>query len=327
MPNEEDELEPEMGPLLSVAGHFTDVSQATKTEPKWVIKDVLPEGLVFMAGPPKESFKSTITMALAARVAQYKCKALPLDWVATCKGPVMMWSHEADAGELRYILEEGLGVKATDEERILICDRPEEFRLDEPEGQEQFMHWLDERKPALAVLDPLANFHSIEEKDAGKMIRMIAPLRRWAKENGCCALVVHHTRKLDEDRQYKAADMRGTSALFGLCDGVLIMSPAQGPLTVQIDAQFKRAKPWNKIVQLAAWDMKDRQGGEQMREVDLMVLKAIAHKYVTSTSIAEYIHLGEESVAKRLTALTGSGHISKDSGSVVLTNAGKRAIK
>lgn len=316
-------------PLLPVHGYFTDVSQAEKSPPKWVIEGVLPEGLVFMAGPPKESFKSTITMALAALVAQYKCTVLPPEWQPKLKGPVMIWSHEADAGELRFILEDGLGVKLSAEERILVCDRPEEFRLDEPEGQDQMMHWLDERKPALAVIDPLANAHSLQEKDSGEMIRIIAPLRRWAKSNGCCLLVVHHTRKLEEDRQFKAADMRGTGALLGLCDGILTMSPAQGPLTVQIDAIFKRAKPWNKVIQLAAWDMKDRQqGGEPLRPVHHIVLKQVAHKFRTVEAIVEHAKAGgAESIKKYIQFLVKMGLLRWSGQELRLTDEGKKVIE
>jgi hypothetical protein len=299
----------EREPLHPVEGYFTDVASAAKKPPAWLIDGVLPQGLVFMAGPPKESFKSTITMALAALVAEFQCHALPKDWKVLEGGPVMIFSHEADAGELRVTLEDGLGVKLDATEAILVCNRPEDFRLDEEEGQEQLLHWMELRKPSLVIIDPLANFHSIEEKDAGQMIKIIAPLRRWAKDNGACVLIVHHTRKLTDDRQYKAADMRGTSALFGLCDGILMMSPAQGQYTVQIDGQFKRGKPWNKVVALGAWEMKGRQGGEQLREVDLSILKAIRHGYHTMKKLADHTHYGAVSLKKRVEFLTRNGHV------------------
>ncbi len=299
--------------LHPIEGYFTDVAVASKKPPAWVIPDVLPQGLVFMAGPPKESFKSTITMALAALIAEFKCKVLPADWQPTLLGPVMVFSHEADAGELRFTLEDGLGVKLMPTESILVCNRPEDFRLDEDDGQAQLLHWMTERSPALVVIDPLANFHSIEEKDAGEMIRIIAPLRRWAKDNGACVLIVHHTRKLSEKEegghQYKASDMRGTSALFGLCDGILMLSPEREPYTVHISAQFKRGKPWNKVIQLAAWESKNRTAGEQLRDIDLMIIKAVQHGFRTPALLQRHLNLGSESLKSRVRFLVKSGHI------------------
>src|SRR5262245_36257349 len=119
-----DEGQEEQEPLLPLHGHFSDVFSANKSPPEFVVKGILPAGLVFMAGPPKEAYKSTLTMGLAALVAHYEHSALPQEWTPTINAPVMVFSYEADAGELRCILEDGLGVKGQANEGILICDRP-----------------------------------------------------------------------------------------------------------------------------------------------------------------------------------------------------------
>lgn len=317
-------IDAELEPLHPIEGYFTDVATALRRPPAWVVEGMLPEGLVFMAGPPKESFKSTITCGLAALIAGFKCQAMPADWQPKLPGPVMMFSHEADAGELRFILEEGLGVKLKPTEGILVCNQPWDYRLDDEDGLAQMLHWLNLRKPALCIIDPLANFHSIEEKDAANMIRIIGPIRRWAKDNGACVLIVHHTRKVEEGKAYKAADMRGTSALFGLCDGIIMLTPApKAQYTVQMEATFKRGEGWTKVLSFAIWSAKGQRAGEQLRPMDEQILKAIRHGYETPDEVARHLAIAEGQVAGRLKRLAESGYVRKAGGKYTTKEAGK----
>jgi hypothetical protein len=139
------------------------------------------------------------------------------------------------------------------------------------------------------------------------MIRIIAPWRRWAKENGCCFCIVHHTRKLDEDRAYKASDVRGTSALFGLCDGLLVLTPGKESYEVIIDAKMKRGKPWIKTIRLGVWDRKGLRGGEQLRTVDKLILTAIRNGYTSLVKIVKHVHLKESVVERQLAWLEKAG--------------------
>lgn len=305
-------------PLESIAGVFTDVATAIKRGPRWIVEPVLPEGLVLMAGPPKAAFKSTITMALSVIIGGYRCRALPADWQPRRPGPIMIISHEADAGELRYIIEEGLGIKVSPDEGILVANEPEKFRLDDPEGQANLRHWLRVRDPILTILDPLANSHSLEEKEAGEMINIVSPLRRDAKERGSCFLIVHHTRKIEDDRQYRPMDMRGTSALPGLADGLLSVTPTGKPYEVIINGQFKKAKEWTKTIQLGVWERRGQQGGTPLSEVEKMVLRAVANGYTDTQAISRHVNLLERAVIDRVMGLERTGHVKVKNGKVHL---------
>jgi len=301
-------------PLTPVDGTFIDVARATSKPPAWVVQDVIPEGLVILAGPPKASFKSTISMALSAVISGFDCKALPKEWAAKQAGPVMVFSHEADAGELRFILEVGLGVRLQPDESILVAARPEDFMLDEEDGRDSMLHWLNERKPILTIIDPLANFHNVEEKDAGEMIRIVAPLRRWAKENQAAIMVVHHTKKIDEDRAYRASDVRGSSALFGLCDSLLVLTPGQREYEISIDAQPKRGAAWQRTITLGAWGRRGQQGGEALGELDKMVLKAVKLGYKTVGDLSRHLSIPENTLTRRVSKLVSMSYLqqSKD---------------
>lgn len=242
-----------MSDASEVSDVFVDLGSAQKRDPQWLIKNLVPPGLVFIGAPPKSS-KSTMSIAIALLVAGYKCKALPptLSEVEL-GGTVMMFSYEADAGELRWIAEEGLGVKVKDNGGILVCEEPSEFQLDNERGMSRLLHWLNVCDPRLVILDPLRNFHSADENDSGAMSRLLSPIRHWALSHEACVMVVHHAKKLNEDKQhYDSSDLRGSSAMFGMANGVLIFTP-RGEGQMYIKATFKRGAGWEKTVSFAAY--------------------------------------------------------------------------
>jgi hypothetical protein len=312
MSPELDEHDDHEHPITPAEGHFTDLFAAAKKPPAWVIENLIPEGLTVIVGPPKDAFKSTITTALAAMVSRCKCTALPVEWKPKQTGVVMLFSYEADAGELREIMEDGLGVKAPADERILVADQPDTFQLDDPGAVEEMLAWLHNRKPKLVVLDPLANFHAIDEKDSIAMIKILSPLRRWAKETNSAFVIVHHTRKLPEDRNYRADDVRGSSAIFGLCDGILVITPGKQKYELIIDAKFKRGSAgWVKTIMLGAWDRRGVQGGEILQAIDRSVLGSIHHGYNTRKMLLLHSRLAEKTLDERLNFLLRNGYVKQ----------------
>lgn len=254
---------------------FTDLGNAVKRPPTWVIENLLPTGLVFLGGPAKAQ-KSSLTVAISLLVAGYKCKALPAP-LSRVKlgGPVMMWSNEADAGELRWIAEEGMGIKVQDNEGIIAAKEPWTFRLDKEDGRESLIAWLEERQPVLVVIDPFRDFHSADENDSGQMSEILSPLRHWAVSNDSCILVVHHAKKLADDRaSYENGDLRGSSALFALANGVLILSPVAGGNTL-VKATFKRGAGWERQMRFGLYGNIDANPHDELSETECAVMELI----------------------------------------------------
>lgn len=251
-------------------GVFQDLAEAKIIPPKWVITDLLPVGLTFLAAPPK-SGKSTLTLAASTLVAGFKCPVLPpfLSHVPQ-DGIVMVFSYEAEAGELRYMVEMEMGIPLTNNGSILVADDPWKFRLDDPEGLKQMLFWLNQYKPKLVILDPLRDFHSKDEDDSGEMNRLLRPLRTWGIKNDSAFVVVHHTKKPGEGQtKYGFSDMRGSSALYGIADGVLICSPIEKQTnTISITTKFKKGKAWERTIQMAVYEDKDRTASEMLTELD-----------------------------------------------------------
>lgn len=240
--------------LHESVGIFADVGGAAKVPPIYVIRDVLPTGIVFIAGPPK-SLKSTFMYLLAILVTGEKHKALPDEMmVVDNKGRVLGLSAEASAGEIRYALEDGAGMKLKPDGSFLVAEMPWEWRLDDDDALQRLLGWLNALKPRVFFLDPLRDFHSLEEKDDGSMNRLLRPIQQWAKKNDAAFIVVHHASKKGkgDNSNYEASEMRGTSALFGIADGVMMLTPKPGNV-IHVKSTIKRGESWERSIKMGIW--------------------------------------------------------------------------
>lgn len=243
-------------PNPDMQGVFVDLAAAELEPPRWVVRNVLPVGLHVLVGPPK-SQKSTVTLALAALVAGFDCHALPFFMSQVEKpGPVLLFSYEALAGEIKYIIERDMNTPVH-AGSIWVVDDPWLWRLDDKDGMRRLLKWLDVLDPRVLILDTFRHTHDLREDDSGEMHRMLRPLRAWAIKTDSSVVLVHHTRKMSGDdiregRDYTANDARGSSAVFGLCDGMTVFSPKNDG-SVVLDATFKRGASWNRRVKFGAY--------------------------------------------------------------------------
>lgn len=234
---------------------FEDVGACQRHPPYWVIEDLLPAGITFLAGPPK-AMKTTVELAMISAVAGIECEALPED-LRQCYDPgrVVGFCAEHDGGELKYMIEVGFGTNVPDDGRLWVAREPFQWRLDDTGSEQRLLRLLNDTRPRLFFLDPLRDFHGADEKEAGDMNRLLRPLQRWAKDNKAAFLVVHHTRKLDDkdpERVLTAQDLRGSSAIFGLADGVIVITPRRDG-QVHFDVVHKRGQPWERTIKLGVW--------------------------------------------------------------------------
>lgn len=300
-------------PIESV---FTDVGSADPEDPKWVVKNILPTGITFLAGPPK-SYKSTVELALCLTACGVENEVLPADLsqVDGDPGIVMGLSMEAMPGVLRHTALHGFGVNIPDDGRFLVISDPWKFRLDQRANVNELLGWAERIKPRILFIDPLRNCHSLDEKDSGEMVHMLQPLQQYAMQNDMALLIVHHSRKgsgeKGEPRNMTADDMRGSSALFGMADAVLTLT-GKGVGVVHIDAILKRGEQWQRTIQLGIW------GKEQNEAIDSTtrdVFECIKEGMSWSKT-AETLHISKSKVGDSVAILKRMGALASD-GSVV----------
>lgn len=314
-----------------IEGVFTWLSRAISVPPPFVIPNLIPVGLSVLGAPPK-SLKSTFAMAIATLVAGVKSKILPKDLRAvTTTGSVMIFSLEATAGELLHICEEGMELTIPDDGSIIIADDPWLFQLDDGVGLRKLLFWLNARKPKLVVLDPFAELHSLDEKDSRDMIKILRPLRQWAVENDSAIVIVHHTRKRGTEEQqgkYTAMDLRGSSAIFGKMDGILIFTPHEdAPGLLTIDAKFKRGRSWTRDLQFGAYGETGGQGvHEVLDEVGADVLRLLSKGVQNRARIAKRIGVAKSRVGKAIDSLERLGRVRRKGRELFVVKGKHKAV-
>lgn len=306
---------------------WKDVGEAEMVPPEWIVTDMLPPGLTILSGPPK-SYKSTVELALMLLTAGVPCSALPADLSeVTQTGNVMGLSLEATAGVLRFTAKEGFGVEIPSDGRVRVVDDPWQFRLDQPADVKELLRWRKRLKARLLLVDTLRNAHSLDENDSGGIVGMIQPLQRDAITNNYSLLIVHHSKKLSDDKNggqklASANDMRGSSALFGLADATLTITAKSTTGLIYVDAVFKRAPAWQRTIQLGIWG---KTSTESIDSITKSVFQKLAEG-MTQQEAAASLHISRLKVAECVTQLMRIGALSKtgtptDGGSTLVQSA------
>jgi hypothetical protein len=224
MPQEMWEQEPTNGHNGSAFGTFTAVELMGEELPpvRWVVPDILPEGVSFLAGKPKMG-KSWMSYGLCLAVAT---------------GGVALGTKQVERGEALYLaLEDNRRRLQGRLDKLLVGDAvPEGLhmavewpRADEG-GVEKIDGFLKEHPDCrLVVIDTLARFkpHSSgrrsqydEDRDA------VDPLAPICRDHQVTVMLVHHLRETESD---DPLDMiHGSAGLTGGVDGALVLKRQRG---------------------------------------------------------------------------------------------------
>jgi hypothetical protein len=187
---------------------------------KWVIPDVLCEGLTIKAGRPKLG-KSWGVLDWALAVVGDR---LALGSIACEQGDVLVLALEDSKRRLKGRIEK-LGAKPN--QRMTVC--VEWPRIDEG-GLEAIKTWLEQHPAArLVVIDTLAKVRprGVSNKDAYQAdADALTELHRLANERAVAIVVVHHTRKADAEDWLDTVG--GTTGITGVADSVIVLKRERG---------------------------------------------------------------------------------------------------
>lgn len=231
--------------------YFKDLHDASAEPVQWIIEPWLPVGLQIVGGEPK-SFKSMVVDSFPAYTAGWKIDTLP-KWTKLAegmKGPSILVSGEATAGELAWLYRAGFRVK-TEESTIFVNDDPWDFKLDRQGTLNALLDMLNNVQPRICIVDPLRKFHSGDENDAAYVESILYPLRRWAVANAAAIIVVHHARKAaagqDAEQIMDPSNLRGSNAIFGAADSIIMCRCIDRDIgRVRVAAIHKRASGWTR---------------------------------------------------------------------------------
>lgn len=303
-----------------------DLAEAAVSEPKWLIKNLLPVGLTILGAPPK-SGKSLWSLIFAGLVAKWDIRALPESMSITPQdaGHTLIIPAEASPGSLRVDMEHGLRMPLTSTHEGVITVSDDVWRyfisLKQENPHEAIMNKIERYDedgefigPKLLIIDPLIDFHDADENSAGQMIKVLKPLRDWAMKHDCAVLLPHHTGKpLAENRknyEYGSLDLRGTSAIFGKADAVLVITtPGEGIVTpVKLRAIFKRGESYKSEIDLAVWNSKLLRGTEKIGDLDKMMVESL-RSGLSKELTAQKLGMSLNDIEVRIMFLTKKGLI------------------
>jgi hypothetical protein len=186
---------------------------------KWVVPDVLCEGLTLFAGRPKLG-KSWSVLDWALAVAG---EAPAFGSIMCEPGDVLVLALE----DSKRRLQERLRKYFAQGQRITVSVKWPRF---DEGGIDAIKTWLDKRPEArLIVIDTLAKVRprGIANKDIYQADSdALAELHRLANERAVAIVVVHHTRKSDADDWLDSVS--GTTGLTGSADSVIVLKRERG---------------------------------------------------------------------------------------------------
>ena len=197
---------------------------STQYEPlKWIIPDLLPEGLTILAGSSKIG-KSWLALDLCQSVAfgDYGINHKPVN-----AGSVLYLALEDSERRLQERFRMISTGNMRQSERLHFCT---EIPRAHEGGLALISGWLDEHPDCrLIVIDTLQRFRETSGRGVetyGSDYEAMIPLQKLARDRRIALVLVHHTRKADAKDPFDKVS--GTTAIMGAADSVWLLSRARG---------------------------------------------------------------------------------------------------
>jgi DNA-binding CsgD family transcriptional regulator len=189
--------------------------------PRWVVPDLLPEGLTLLAAKPKLG-KSWLALGLALAVAS---------------GGVALGKAQVEAGDVLYLALEDSPKRLHLRGKQLLGSQPAPSRLEVATGWPRLDEgglrlleiWLQSRPGArLIILDTLAKIrgHTRSATLYGDDYASLEQVQQLAHAYEVAILVIHHTGK--ESREDPLDEVNATQGLNGVADNILVLRRERG---------------------------------------------------------------------------------------------------
>jgi hypothetical protein len=293
----------------------TDLMAMELPPVRWVVPDILPEGVTLLAGKPKVK-KSWMGYGLA---------------VAVASGGVALGIKRVEQGEVLYLaLEDNrrrlqkrlTALLAGSDAPDGLCIATEWPRLDDG-GLEALENWLRAHPNArLIVIDTLKK---IRPRTSGNRsvydvdYESLEPLLPIAAEYGVAILVVHHLRKMDADDPLDT--ISGSTGLTGGVDGVLVLkkdrSKADATLLTDgrdIEEPTELALTWDQNI--ASWSIAGDAEEFRLSQTRTEIIGVLedAEGPMTPTEVSDALGKSLNTIKQRLWHMSKEGQLNAADG-------------
>lgn len=293
--------------------------------PKWAVPDLIPEGVILLAGKPKLG-KSWLALGLGVAVST---GGVALGTKSVRRGDVLYLALEDNQRRLQTRLGLLLAGGRAPEKLHMALGWP---RLDGG-GAEKLADWLEEHPDArLVVVDTLKKIRprtsanrSLYEMD----YEALEPLLPIAAEYGVGIVVVHHTRKADADDPLDT--ISGSTGLTGGVDGTMVLKRERGRADAylhiagrDIEEDTELALKWDP--ETVGWrivgDAEEYRLSEERAEI-VRVLEE-RDEPMTPTEVADVLDKKTNTVKQRMWRMGKDGQLDKSDGGYSVSNRNPR---
>lgn len=196
--------------------------------PEWLIENYLPKmSLCVMYGPSGggKSFQA-IDWGLSVAAGRH--------WFTSkvSQGPVIYIAGEGASGLGQRITAWQLDRSMKNADDLPFTARKKRpVNLMERDSVKRFVEFVEDRKPALVIVDTLARAMQGGDENSARDMGVVIGNADWIKESlNCTVLLIHHTNKGGQSE-------RGSGALRGAADSMLALAPEDETVLLTVDKQ------------------------------------------------------------------------------------------
>jgi hypothetical protein len=298
---------------------FEEIDAMEDVEIKWAIPDLLPQGLVVLAGAPK--------MGKSWLVQQLSCS------IAT--GGVALSKFPTNQGSILHLALEDPVYRFRD--RMKMQKKPGEpspnkfgvFANEFPfakEGIKEIRRWCDQAiNPRMVVIDTLERFKgdvggSKSQNVYSSDYQTMSQFHSVAKDYGISVVIVHHLRKADASDPMN--QVSGSAGITGAADMVWVLnrkSRKEMKGTLQAMGKDLGDTTYSLIWdgEFSQWICEDFEDADQKNKIHALLIdffKDAENRRVTAGEVADKIGKSKSHVAKALKELADEDFLLRYNG-------------
>jgi DNA primase/DNA-binding transcriptional ArsR family regulator len=278
----------------------------------WLVDELLPEGLIILAGRPKIG-KSFLAMNIAIAVAN---GGKALGYFNTNKNSVVYIALEDNERRLRDRMSNILQAEFETEapKNLFYLEENYNFpKLNQGGIEELKKIILDDPSIKLIIIDTLGRSIADKSRKDKDMYRadydISSSLQGMALKNNICLLVLHHTKKGSEENVFD--EISGTTGLTGAMDTMMVLKKKNNKYTLHVtgrdvqeaeyEVEFNEDNfTWNYC------DKKNEHNLTTERQEIVDLIKKYGRKMKTG-EIAELLGKSKSNISKMLKKLMDDG--------------------
>lgn len=211
----------------------------------WLIEEILPSAAQVVLYALPGAYKTFIALGMMRAIVTGD----PFCGFETKqKGCAIYFALEGTGGARKRVEAALQGIEPEERKRAKVVTHsfrmPDTSKPDWDKLLIELKEFVKDNGPLrLIIIDTFASFSEVDENSATQVSRLLCEIAELIKETGATVCEVHHAGK--PTRKKKTAEkMRGSSALLGAADTVIVVDRIEGSLIASVRCEKQRDFDW-----------------------------------------------------------------------------------